>query len=88
MTKKHDFMGNMVIEERLYPPSPCPHHHHYSHINVPHLSNQIGRCVNSAVAFYMNNKLDYNPPPPLYQLTCENKKLFKQIHCGGLKILK
>lgn len=45
---------------RLPPPlNPIPHHHHYSHIHGPHLSNQISWCVQSAVTFYMNYKPAY-----------------------------
>lgn len=54
-------MGNVTGETWLCLPPPSPHQqlHCYSHIHVPHLSNQILGCVHSAVAIYMNYKPAY-----------------------------
>lgn len=56
-----DFTDDAACETGLClpPPSPRKHHHNYSHIHVPHLSNQIFGCVHSALALYMNYKPAY-----------------------------
>lgn len=54
-----NFTGNIAGEKGLCLLPPSPHHHHYSYIHVPHLSNQILGCVHSAVALYMNYKPAY-----------------------------
>lgn len=64
------FPGNVAGETGpcLHTLDPHQHPHRYSHIHVPHLSNQILGCVHSAVTLDMNYKSLHIHTFPLYQL--------------------